>query len=105
MANLLNRAECGLGYALNKLLTEYNMKPILTRPQHRFYTDGRSYFETDLDVHTFSYICRRGLGMMKYADDIFDAHVQQFDRSMLSKMIWDVGVTIVARKRHSTFAS
>jgi hypothetical protein len=65
MANFLNRAECKLGFALSKLLTEYNMKPILTRPQHRFYTDHQTYFEAVLDIHQFSYICRRGFTSLR----------------------------------------
>ena len=66
MGNLLNGEECNLGFALRKLLTEYNMKPILTRPQHRFYTDHKRYFETVIDVHQFSYVCRRGFSTMKF---------------------------------------
>ena len=67
MAIFVNKDECNLGFALSKLLTEYNMKPILTRPQHRFYTDNQSYFEVDLDIHQFSYICRRGFTSLKFA--------------------------------------
>jgi hypothetical protein len=67
MGNFLNPDQCQLGFALRKLLTEYNMKPVLTRPQHRFYTDHRTYFEAVIDVHQFSYVCRRGFSTMKLA--------------------------------------
>ena len=65
MMNLLNREECGLGFALNKMLTQFNMKPVLTRPQHRFYTDLTSYFEIDVDIHQFPYLGRMALASMR----------------------------------------
>ncbi len=67
MANLLNPAECSLGFTLKKLLVEYNMKPVLTRPQHRFYTNNATYLEIDVDVHIFGYVARKGLSSLKYA--------------------------------------
>lgn len=44
------------------LLKKYNDTPLLTRPQHRYYSDpaGR-YFEIDLDVHNYAYLARRAL--------------------------------------------
>ena len=95
MANFLNSDEVHLGFALRKLLTEYNMKPILTRPQHRFYTDGSTYFEAVIDVHLFSYVCRRGFSTMKFALPRTLIELSEFSsRPILSSMIWDVGFTI-----------
>lgn len=43
-----------------RLLKNYNGKPILTRPQQKFFSaQDNSYFEIDLDVHSFAYIARR----------------------------------------------
>lgn len=43
-----------------RLLKNYNGKPILTRPQQKFFlAQDKSYFEVDLDVHSFAYIARR----------------------------------------------
>jgi hypothetical protein len=43
-----------------RLLKNYNGKPILTRPQQKFFlAQDKSYFEIDLDVHSFAYIARR----------------------------------------------
>lgn len=67
MANLLNASQLGVGSALSRLLAEYNMKPVLTRPQHRFFTDLRTYFEIDVDVHSFGYLARKGLSMLWYS--------------------------------------
>ncbi len=67
MVNLFNPGDCNLGFALRKLLVEYNMKPVLTRPQHRFYTDGATYFEVDVDIHSFAYIPRKALPSIRFA--------------------------------------
>jgi hypothetical protein len=64
MANVMNVGELNLGSALRRLLNEYNMKPVLTRPQHRFFTDHKTYFEIDVDVHSFGYLARKGLSML-----------------------------------------
>ena len=122
MANLLNPDVVDMGFAARKLLTEYNMKPILTRPQHSFYTDNHTYFEIDMDVHVFSYIARKGLSMIRcvqnqggkkspfffffsFACCCFRVCAQfNFDDSsltlshsnsgMIEKMVWDLGFTI-----------
>jgi hypothetical protein len=65
MANFLNPEQVNMGFALRRLLTEYNAKPVLSRPQHTFHTDNESYFEVDIDVHQFNYVARKGMGMIR----------------------------------------
>eukprot|EP00053_Salpingoeca_punica_P012942 m.116295 g.116295 ORF g.116295 m.116295 type:complete len:398 (+) comp16070_c0_seq1:261-1454(+) len=79
MANFLNSESVNMGFALRRLLTEYNAKPVLSRPQHSFFTDGESYFEVDIDVHQFNYVARKGMGMI---------------RELVEHMQWDIGFTI-----------
>ncbi|KDD72647.1 hypothetical protein H632_c3080p0 [Helicosporidium sp. ATCC 50920] len=44
----------------HRLLQSYNDKPILSRPQHRFYA-GADYFEMDIDVHSYAFVARKAL--------------------------------------------
>jgi len=48
MVSSLNLEDMDVGGMVKKLLNDYNMKPLLTRPQHFFHTDGQTYFEVDI---------------------------------------------------------
>lgn len=56
MANTLNSEDVDMGMVVRKLVVDYNMKPVLSRPQHSFHTDNKLYFEVDVDVNIFGYL-------------------------------------------------
>ena len=64
IARVANPAEWATTGPLNgaesKLLGSYNDKPLLTRPQHKFF-HGPGYLEVDLDVHQYAFLARRAL--------------------------------------------
>lgn len=56
MGDLVNFSELEFGYATNQIVEKYNQKPVLSRPEHFFFTDNNSFFEVDIDVHIFGYV-------------------------------------------------
>lgn len=58
----------------NKLISAYNEKPFLTRPQHTFFS-GPNYFEIDFDIHSYAFIARKGFDSMfsRLRNVVFDA--------------------------------
>lgn len=65
IAGLMNPSECGLPRAVASLIRSYNFKPLLTRPQHVWHTDGDTYLECAVDVHDFNYLCRSTWGAVR----------------------------------------
>eukprot|EP00035_Acanthoeca_spectabilis_P025508 m.458711 g.458711 ORF g.458711 m.458711 type:complete len:294 (+) comp21570_c0_seq1:76-957(+) len=55
---LCNIDETKFSSMVKRGIYDYNMKPFLTRPQHKFFR-GPNYFEIDLDVHEFSYLPKK----------------------------------------------
>lgn len=63
IANLAEAAdELKLSRPERNLMKTYDGKPVMTRPQHRFYQGeicGKKYFEIDIDSHTYNFVARK----------------------------------------------
>ena len=64
-----------------RLISSYNGKPVLTRPQHKFFR-GPNYLEVDIDIYEFAYLARKSLEMF---------------RTRVAKVTMDMAFTIEGR--------
>lgn len=64
IAQVTNQDECGITGMGKKLLASHNSTPVLTRPQHRIYHFDGGSTEIVVDIHSFSYIARRGIHLL-----------------------------------------
>ena len=53
-------SHCGFSRAEKSLMASYDGKPVMTKPQHRFFR-GPGYLEVDLDTHGYSFVARKGV--------------------------------------------
>nr|CCA14401.1 conserved hypothetical protein [Albugo laibachii Nc14] len=64
IAQVANEQDCGISGVAKRLLHSHNATPVLTRPQHRLYQYEDGNIEMVVDLHTFSYIARRGIHLL-----------------------------------------
>ena len=79
IANLEEVAtQTGMSRAEKSFMAQYDAKPVMTKPQHRFYR-GPGYLEVCMDSHNYSFITRKGM-------HAYRAH--------LDKMVFDCGFVL-----------